>query len=117
MEQLRVQKYSYPEVYFPSDAFPQSAMGRRLLLAEIKLDKNEILRIGTVHLESLNNKQERLSQLNICQNVFSRSPGTCILMGDFNFRAHGQENIDAFSINLYLVSLAVVKHPPDCSFP
>ncbi|CAF4387662.1 unnamed protein product, partial [Rotaria sordida] len=33
--------------------FPQSIMGRRLIFAEIKLDQNEILRIGTVHLESL----------------------------------------------------------------
>ncbi len=45
--------------------FPQSTMGRRLILAEIKLDENEILRIGTVHLESLNNKQQRLCQLDI----------------------------------------------------
>jgi endonuclease/exonuclease/phosphatase family metal-dependent hydrolase len=76
--------------------FPQSSMGRRLVLAEIKLDKNEILRIGTVHLESLNSKEQRQSQLNICQNAFNRSPGTCILMGDFNFNAHGQENIVQF---------------------
>jgi len=47
-------------------------------------------------LESLNNKQQRLCQLEICQNVFNRSPATCILMGDFNFHAHGQENIDQF---------------------
>ncbi|CAF1116351.1 unnamed protein product [Adineta steineri] len=76
--------------------FPQSNMGRRLVLAEIKLDNNEILRIGTVHLESLNNTPQRLCQLNICQNAFNRSPGTCILMGDFNFHAQGQENIDQF---------------------
>ncbi len=76
--------------------FPQSTMGRRLVLAEIKLDKDEILFIGTVHLESLDNKQERLLQLSICRNVFNRSPGTYILMGDFNFHAHGQENIDQF---------------------
>ncbi len=76
--------------------FPQSTMGRRLVLAQIKLDKNEILRIGTVHLESLDSKEQRQSQLNICQNAFNRSPGTSILMGDFNFSAHGQENIDQF---------------------
>lgn len=76
--------------------FPQSAMGRRLVLAEIKLDQDEILRIGTVHLESLNNKQQRLCQLNICQKIFNRSPATSILMGDFNFNAHDQENIDQF---------------------
>ncbi|CAF3118352.1 unnamed protein product [Rotaria sp. Silwood2] len=76
--------------------FPQSTMGRRLLFAEIKLDQNEILRIGTVHLESLDNKQQRLCQLDICRKVFNHFPGTCILMGDFNFNAHGQENIDQF---------------------
>jgi endonuclease/exonuclease/phosphatase family metal-dependent hydrolase len=77
--------------------FPQSHMGRRLVFAEIKLDENEVLRIGTVHLESLDNKPQRLCQLNICQNIFNRSPGTCILMGDFNFPAHVQENIDQFN--------------------
>jgi len=76
--------------------FPQSTMGRRLILAEIKLNENETLRIGTVHLESLNNKQQRLCQLDICRNIFNRSSGTCILMGDFNFHAHDQENIDQF---------------------
>ena len=77
--------------------FPQSHMGRRLVLAEIKLNKDETLLIGTVHLESLDNKQQRLCQLNICQNVFNRFPGaSSILMGDFNFNAHGPENIDQF---------------------
>ncbi len=76
--------------------FPQSMMGRRLILAEIKLDQTETLRIGTVHLESLNNEGERLGQLNICRNVFNRSPATCILMGDFNFNANGEENIRQF---------------------
>jgi endonuclease/exonuclease/phosphatase family metal-dependent hydrolase len=77
--------------------FPNSIMGRYLLLAEIRLDGNEVLRIGTVHLESRNNKPERLNQLNICQNIFNRSPGTCILMGDFNFKGDNQENIDQFN--------------------
>ncbi|CAF1114629.1 unnamed protein product [Rotaria sp. Silwood1] len=77
--------------------FSQSTMGRRLILAEIKLDENEILRIGTVHLESLDNKQQRLHQLDICRKVFNRSPTSCILMGDFNFHARGQENIDQFN--------------------
>ncbi|UJR13368.1 hypothetical protein I4U23_000385 [Adineta vaga] len=77
--------------------FPQSTMGRRLVLAEIKLNKKETLRIGTVHLESLNNKPQRLSQLNICNNIFNRSPSTCILMGDFNFPADGYENTEQFN--------------------
>ncbi len=76
--------------------FPQSFMGRRLILTEIKLDKTETLRIGTVHLESLNTGEERQRQLNICRNVFNRSPATCILMGDFNFNADGEENIRQF---------------------
>ncbi|CAF3791537.1 unnamed protein product [Rotaria magnacalcarata] len=77
--------------------FPQSNMGRRLIFAEIKLDENEILRIGTVHLESLDNREQRLRQLDICQKILNRSPGSYILMGDFNFHAHGQENIDQFN--------------------
>jgi endonuclease/exonuclease/phosphatase family metal-dependent hydrolase len=77
--------------------FRQSTMGRRLVLAELKLDQNEILRIGTVHLESLNSRAQRLDQLNICQSVFTRSPGTYILMGDFNFSADGQENTEKFN--------------------
>lgn len=78
--------------------FSQSTMGRRLLIAEIKLDQNEILHIGTVHLESLNNKKERAHQLEICQNRFNRFPGSYILMGDFNINADHQENIDQFKI-------------------
>lgn len=77
-------------------SFPQSNMGRRLLLADIKLDENELLRIGTVHLESLNSRQERQNQLQIAQNIFNYTPATCILMGDFNFNAHQQENIEQF---------------------
>ena len=76
--------------------FPESMMGRRLILSEIKLNKTETLRIGTVHLESLNNFERRKCQLNVCRNAFNRSSATCILMGDFNFNAHGQENIRQF---------------------
>ncbi len=46
--------------------FPQSFMGRRLILTEIKFDKTETIRIGTIHLESLNTREERQRQLNIC---------------------------------------------------
>lgn len=77
--------------------FPQSAMGRRLISADIKLIDNNILRIGTVHLESLDNARQRSSQLDICHRTFNRLPGTYILMGDFNFDAYGQENIDQFN--------------------
>jgi endonuclease/exonuclease/phosphatase family metal-dependent hydrolase len=76
--------------------FPESFMGRRLILADIKLNKTETFRIGTVHLESLNNEEERQRQLNICRNAFTRSPATYILMGDFNFNADGQENLRQF---------------------
>ncbi|CAF3025100.1 unnamed protein product [Rotaria sp. Silwood2] len=77
--------------------FPQSTMGRRLILAEIKLDQDETVRIGTVHLESVNNKEQRSCQLDICQTEFHHSPGSYILMGDFNFNANGQENLDQFN--------------------
>ncbi|CAF4984541.1 unnamed protein product [Rotaria sp. Silwood1] len=77
--------------------FPQSTMGRRLILAEIKLDQNETVRIGTVHLESLDNKEQRSCQLDICLKEFNHSSGSFILMGDFNFRGDDQENIDQFN--------------------
>lgn len=78
--------------------FPRSSMGRRLICADIFLNENELLRIGTVHLESLNSEQERHQQLNIIQNIFHLSPATYILMGDFNFSAHGGENTRHFRI-------------------
>ena len=78
--------------------FPRSSMGRRLIYADIQLNENERLRIGTVHLESLNSEQERHQQLNIIQNTFHTSPATYILMGDFNFSAHGGENTRHFRI-------------------
>ncbi|CAF3418826.1 unnamed protein product [Rotaria sp. Silwood2] len=58
---------------------------------------NEILRIGTIHLESLDNKQQRLCQLDICQKALTYSSGSYILMGDFNFSADDQENVDQFN--------------------
>ena len=85
-----------PVMHFNLVNFPRSAMGRRLIYADVKLNENELLRIGTVHLESLDSEQERENQLNIIQNVFYTSPATYILMGDFNFNAHGRENLRHF---------------------
>lgn len=79
--------------------FPHSTMGRRLIMVDIEIQPNEIVRIGTVHLESLNNHLQRSEQLATCQYAFQQhSPGTCILMGDFNFSDDHQEDIDQFSI-------------------
>ena len=79
--------------------FPQSNMGRRLILADIQFNPNEFVRIGTVHLESTDNKLQRSEQLNICQNAFQlRSPASYILMGDFNFSDDNQENFDQFQM-------------------
>ena len=77
--------------------FPQSAMGRRLISADIQLDTEQHVRIGTVHLESLNNPVERMKQLKICQESLSHPPMCSILMGDFNFSAQHQENADQFA--------------------
>lgn len=85
-----------PIQHFNLVNFPRSSMGRRLIFADIKFNENELIRIGTVHLESLDNEQERENQLNIIQNVFYASPATYILMGDFNFNAHGRENVRHF---------------------
>lgn len=77
--------------------FPLSSMGRRLILADLQIRPNQLVRIGTVHLESLNNKMQRSEQLSICHKAFlRRSPATYILMGDFNFSDRCQEDMDHF---------------------
>lgn len=79
--------------------FPNSSMGRRLVMADIQMQPYELLRIGTVHLESLNNQQQRSAQLQICQHAFEKdSPSGLILMGDFNFSDRHQENVAQFHI-------------------
>ena len=97
--------------------FPRSSMGRRLIFADVKLNENELLRIGTVHLESLDSEQERENQLNLIQNVFSVSPATYILMGDFNFSAHGRENPRHFrTLAKWIDVWAYLKEPNDPGF-
>ena len=77
--------------------FPRSEMGRRLVLVDLRLrSSGDLLRIGTVHLESLNNPGERAEQLKICEREFSRQAGHYILMGDFNFSDEYRENAEHF---------------------
>lgn len=83
-------------------SFP-TQQGRQLLLAQIQL-RNEIVLVGTVHLESAQkNKDFRSRQLETCQTIFNRlamnRPNvTCLLMGDFNFGARGFENTQQMNI-------------------
>lgn len=61
-----------------------SEMGRCCISAKIANDKTSIL-IGTVHLESLDQRKIRMHQLRaICKYVLTDSDN-CILAGDFNF--------------------------------
>ena len=73
--------------------FPQSQMGRCLILVDIQLNSTQTLRIGTVHLESMNNRLSRSEQLKICQRIFeTRSNAIHVLMGDFNFGDEDDED-------------------------
>jgi endonuclease/exonuclease/phosphatase family metal-dependent hydrolase len=82
--------------------FP-SRQGRQLLLAEIQ-QRNEVLLVGTVHLESSkNNSRFRSDQLKVCDSVFekytrNRPNVTSLLMGDFNFDAKWPENAKQMNI-------------------
>lgn len=79
--------------------FPRSAMERCLILVDILLSPDQLLRIGTVHLESLASGPQRSEQLTICKTIFQRrSPATSILMGDFNFPDTTDENQYQFSL-------------------
>lgn len=79
--------------------FPQSKMGRYLIFADIRMNAHEILRIGTVHLESLSSPSERTEQLSICQKAFDEgSRSSQILMGDFNFTDENDENEKNFEL-------------------
>ena len=78
--------------------FPHSQMGRRLILVDLSFSSGRLLRIGTVHLESLNNAEQRSEQLKICEKEFSRLSGDFILMGDFNFSDRSKENDDQFRL-------------------
>ena len=72
-------------------------MGRSLLLVDIEIQPNEFVRLGTVHLESLNNRSQRFEQLQICRQAFEhRSPSTRILIGDFNFTDRTDEDAEQF---------------------
>ena len=95
--------------------FPHSAMGRRLVMADIQIQTHQLVRIGTVHLESLNNQEQRSEQLQICQNALMKySPDISILMGDFNFSDRNRENMDQFHIlSKWMDVWASLVHPDE----
>ncbi|CAF1470742.1 unnamed protein product [Adineta steineri] len=77
--------------------------GRQLLFAQI-LIRSELFLVGTVHLESMPDKETfRSRQLQVCQTIFNRfavtHPNvTCLLMGDFNFAPEWFENAKQMNI-------------------
>eukprot|EP01036_Dinobryon_divergens_P036955 gene36955-48221_t len=70
---------------FSFENFP-SKMWRKLLVTEFTIDEVPF-RIGTVHLESLNNQPMREEQLKVCSKFFEDKSGNyvSIICGDFNF--------------------------------
>ena len=60
----------------------QSYMNRSFLVAQFKVN-NEVIEVGTVHLESLSNHKLRIEQLKVISKVLTSE--TSIFMGDFNF--------------------------------
>lgn len=67
-----------------------SKMSRKLLYITLFNKDNELIKIGTTHLESMNNMFTRESQLQLCYNIIENAEGTSLpkynfLIGDFNF--------------------------------
>ena len=71
---------SFSFEYFPTK------MCRKLLVTEFTIDEVPF-RIGTVHLESLNNQPTREQQLKVCSKRFEDNSGkyVSVICGDFNF--------------------------------
>eukprot|EP00455_Lapot_gusevi_P007861 TRINITY_DN13368_c0_g3_i1.p1 TRINITY_DN13368_c0_g3~~TRINITY_DN13368_c0_g3_i1.p1 ORF type:complete len:433 (-),score=54.17 TRINITY_DN13368_c0_g3_i1:12-1310(-) len=65
-------------------------MDRKLVVAKLNIGDTQV-RVGTVHLESLNNARFRVQQLQIGLDVLTSSPNA-FLMGDFNFDPSFPEN-------------------------
>ena len=75
----------YPCIRYDRYPLPKTLMGRNLLLANIILPSNQIVYIGTFHLDSVFNTQEseplKMNQLRYIRSVI---PPNTILMGDTN---------------------------------
>lgn len=65
-------------------------MGRRFLMCELEVSGCTI-HIGTVHLESMQNTQIRLQQLERIQSI-TQSFSNVFILGDFNFHVQSTEN-------------------------
>jgi endonuclease/exonuclease/phosphatase family metal-dependent hydrolase len=63
--------------------FPTSSMNRCLLVTTIDLHGHKFA-VGNVHLESLNNHNERENQLKLANELLEKYPSS-IIVGDFNF--------------------------------
>lgn len=67
-----------------------SNMGRRFLLGSVQVH-NEIIYVGTVHLESMQNAPIRILQLE-CIHSIIKDLKHVFVMGDFNFTSYNKEN-------------------------
>eukprot|EP00659_Diplonema_papillatum_P016122 gene16122-24697_t len=68
--------------------FSNSRMGRGLMEASIRVAENKVVRVGTVHLESLDSVRVRREQLLFSASVmatYALESAFLVLCGDFNF--------------------------------
>ena len=76
---------------FPCNFFEvpfDSRMNRSLLIAEpIGGVNGQPLLVATAHLESLNNSELRMNQLQMSIDILSRTCKNNLMMGDFNFHS------------------------------
>ena len=68
-----------------------TTMGRTLLSVLLQVETacgRAEVRVGTVHLESLDEHPTRVAQLRICERVLGQRDRSAVLCGDFNFCAY-----------------------------
>lgn len=75
---------------FHSYSLPTN-MGRKLLVTDTRIN-NQLFRVSTVHLESLQNPNYRKAQLDLIFPILERHCSHSAIMGDFNFCSESSEN-------------------------
>ena len=68
-----------------------SDMHRKLLTASFQTSEGGLIKVGNVHLESLDSADVRAMQLKVCHGQLGTSPAA-ILCGDFNFCSYKNYN-------------------------
>ena len=76
---------------FTKIPFKTSGMTRSMLFAELVGSKGENIIVGSMHYESMNHTEERISQIKQVQNITSHCDRV-IIAGDYNFSDNYPEN-------------------------